>query len=58
MSVKGLGSNAGITQAKGRPKGSSIGYSGRANEQYIINYNRNSVSVHQGKSFLRKWLGI
>lgn len=58
MSVKGHGSNAGITGMQGRPKQGSIGYNGNNPRQpYIINYSRNSVNVHKGQSVLRKLFG-
>lgn len=58
MSLKGLSSNAGITKTVGRPKRSSIGYSGNnPRGAYIINYSRNSVKVHQGQSIIRKLFG-
>jgi hypothetical protein len=58
MTVKGLGSNAGITKAVGRPKSSSIGYHGNNPKgDYIINYNRNSVNIHKGQKIINKLLG-
>lgn len=57
MSVKGHGSNAGVTNMVGRPKSASIGYNGNRNAPYIINYNRNSVTTHKAQGLFRKLTG-
>lgn len=59
MTIRGLkGYSGNVVQGVGRPMNSSIGYNGKAPKApYIINYNRNSVSIHKGQSVLRKLLG-
>lgn len=56
MTVLGVKTSGTITMQQGK-KRNTLGYMGNAREQYVINYNVNSVQRHAQVSFFRRLLG-
>lgn len=56
MSLLGVRTQGTITVQTGK-KRNTVGYSGNPREQYIINYNVNSIQRHAQVSFFRRLLG-